>query len=113
MKSYNTVSNLNLHTTTNDIKEKTHKFATPDKTTNREASSSIIRENANRYSYRGKLSDFEEHHNTFLADRRKAAAAAATAADTADTSSATAAATAANTANYAEFKKQMLQRSAL
>jgi hypothetical protein len=113
LKSYNTVSNLNLHTTTNDTKEKTHKFATPDKTTNQEASSSIIRENANRYSYRGKLSDFEEHHHTFLADRRKAAAAAATAADTADSSSATAAATAANTANYAEFKKQMLQRSAL
>ena len=102
LKSYNTVSNLNLHTTTNDTKEKTHKFATPDKTTNQEATSSIIRENANRYSYRGKLSDFEEHHNTFLADRRKAASN--TTANTATT---------ANTTNYAEFKKQMLQRSAL
>ena len=109
LKSYNTASNLNLHTTVNDqTKERTHKFVTAD-TTKQDTSSSTgtgtgtgIRENANRYSYRGKLSDFDEHHKTFLADRRKAALHAAT----------TAAATAAPS-NYAEFKKQMLQRSAL
>lgn len=108
LKSYNTASNLNLHTTTNDTKEKTHKFATPDTSTNQEPSSTIIRENANRYSYRGKLSDFEEHHKTFLADRRKAATATTT--DTAATDPETATA---NT-SYAEFKKRIQQqRSAL
>jgi len=106
LKSYNTASNLNLHTTTNDTKEKTHKFATPDTSTNQEPSSVIIRENANRYSYRGKLSDFEEHHKTFLADRRKAAAATDTATDPATA----AAAAAAKDTSYAEFKKRMQQQ---
>jgi small nuclear ribonucleoprotein (snRNP)-like protein len=97
LKSYNTASNLNLHTTTNETKERTHKFASADnKIEKQETSSLIIRENANRYSYRGKLSDYEEHHNTFLAERRKA--------DTA--------ATAATTSSYADFKKRTL-RSAL
>lgn len=106
LKSYNTASNLNLHTTTNDTKEKTHKFATPDTSTNQESSSAIIRENANRYSYRGKLSDFEEHHKTFLADRRKAATT--TAATDTDPDPAT------TNTSYAEFKKRMQQqRSAL
>ena len=106
LKSYNTASNLNLHTTTNDTKEKTHKFATPDPKTNEETSSTVvIRENANRYSYRGKLSDFEEHHKTFLAERRKAS--------TTTTTTTTTTTPAAATTNYAEFKKQMLQRSAL
>lgn len=107
LKSYNTASNLNLHTTTNDSKEKTHKFATPAAATNQEPSSAIIRENANRYSYRGKLSDFEEHHKTFLADRRKAAAAM-------DSDPAAAAAAATTNTSYAEFKKRIQQqRSAL
>ena len=98
LKSYNTASNLNLHTTTNETKERTHKFASADnKIEKQETSSLIIRENANRYSYRGKLSDYEEHHNTFLAERRKA-----------DTT----AATAATTSSYADFKKRTL-RSAL
>ena len=30
----------------------------------------ILRENANRYSYRGKLTDYEIHHENFLADKR-------------------------------------------
>lgn len=106
LKSYNTVSNLNLHTTTNDTKEKTHKFVTHDDATKQENSSTIIRENANRYSYRGKLSDFESHHNTFLADRRKTASACAKS-DTENN-------TTTQNSSYAEFKKQMLQqRSAL
>lgn len=106
LKAYNTASNLNLHTTTNDTKEKTHKFVTHDDATKQENSSTIIRENANRYSYRGKLSDFASHHNTFLADRRKTASACAKS-DTENN-------TTTQNSSYAEFKKQMLQqRSAL
>ena len=64
LKSYNTVSNLNLHTTTND---KSHKFATstatPAASTATPASTTpgnkIFREKANRYSYRGKITDFD------------------------------------------------------
>jgi hypothetical protein len=105
LKSYNTASNLNLHTTTNETKERTHKFASSTSIQDTSSSTAsaytaVIRENANRYSYRGKLSDFDEHHKTFLADRRKAAA---TATATPATSS----------SSYAEYKKQMLQRSAL
>ena len=33
----------------------------------------ILREKANRYSYRGKITDFETHHATFLANRRQQA----------------------------------------
>jgi hypothetical protein len=111
LKSYNTASNLNLHTTTNETKERTHKFASADnKIEKQETSSLIIRENANRYSYRGKLSDYEEHHNTFLAERRKADTPD-TAADTPDTPDTTDT-TAATTSSYADFKKRTL-RSAL
>ena len=107
LKSYNTASNLNLHTNTNETKERTHKFASSMNDKNQDTSSSsstatvVIRENANRYSYRGKLSDFEEHHKIFLADRRNTAAAAASAAVNSTT-----------TSSYAEYKKQM-RRSAL
>jgi len=68
----------------------------------------VIRENANRYSYRGKLSDFEEHHKIFLADRRNTAAAAAASAS----ASASASVNSPTTSSYAEYKKQM-RRSAL
>lgn len=109
LKSYNTASNLNLHTNTNETKERTHKFASSMNDKNQDTSSStatvVIRENANRYSYRGKLSDFEEHHKIFLADRRNTAAAAASASASATVNSPT-------TSSYAEYKKQM-GRSAL
>jgi hypothetical protein len=134
LKSYNTASNLNLHTTTNDTKEKTHKFvnekyssasaasatatsasaaaaAAAAATTDTETATTnkVIRERANRYSYRGKIDDFAEHHKTYLADRRKAAAAAAAAAVKAAST-----ATATTVDSYAEFKKQMMKtRSAL
>ncbi len=95
LKSYNTVSNLNLHTTTND---KTHKFATgantdttPTNTTPANTpgnTNKIIREKANRYSYRGKIADFE----------RRAPATTATPATTTTASD--------TTTGYAEFKKQ-------
>jgi hypothetical protein len=129
LKSYNTASNLNLHTTTNETKERTHKFASADnKIEKQETSSFIIRENANRYSYRGKLSDYEEHHNTFLAERRRTDTAATTTAtatapatDTDTTADTTADPTADTTADttadnttssYADFKNRKL-RSAL
>ena len=98
LKSYNTVSNLNLHTTTND---KSHKFATTAATASTATASTatpatatatatpgnkIFREKANRYSYRGKIADFDGR-----------APAAATPAATATATPAT---------GYADFKKQ-------
>ena len=110
LKSYNTVSNLNTHTTTsNDTKEKTHKFVTPNTSasgttgdSNLATTNKIIREKANRYSYRGKIHEFEETH-------KKTATAAA------DTTATTDAAPAPEeVTGYTEFKKQMMiTRSAL
>lgn len=94
LKSYNTVSNLNLHTTTND---KSHKFAasTPTATpASATPGNKIFREKANRYSYRGKITDFDENHTTFLAERRAPPAATATPAATTPAT------------GYADFKKQ-------
>jgi hypothetical protein len=34
------------------------------------SASAILREKANRYSYRGKLSEFDEHHKIFLTEKR-------------------------------------------
>jgi hypothetical protein len=56
LKSYNTASNLKIHTHTND------KTTTEQKPSNNNKSNVILRENANRYSYRGKITDFEEHN---------------------------------------------------
>ena len=103
LKSYNTVSNLNLHTTTND---KSHKFATgantdtdtaaaantaatPANTATAGNTNKIIREKANRYSYRGKITDF--------LGRAPATATATAATPTPTPTEAT---------GYAEFKKQ-------
>ena len=75
LKSYNNASNLNTYTT-NDTKDKTHKFvneqqdANTNTNTNTNTDTKILRENANRYSYRGKIADFAEHHKAFLAHRR-------------------------------------------
>ena len=105
LKSYNTVSNLNLHTTTND---KSNKFATANtantaaNTASASASATtgntnkILREKANRYSYRGKITDF----------LGRAPATTATATTTTAPASATATATATEATGYAEFKKQ-------
>jgi hypothetical protein len=102
LKSYNNAKNLKMHTNTNDkTTDKNDGFVTPDSKTTA-PSNKILRENANRYSYRGKIVDFAEHHASFLAERRRTAATAATA---------TAAQRDAPTVGgYAEFKKQ---RSAL
>jgi hypothetical protein len=110
LKSYNTVSNLNIHTTTsNDTKEKTHKFVTPNTSasgttgdsSNPSTTNKIIREKANRYSYRGKIHEFEETH-------KRTTAAATTAPSTATATAAE------EVKGYTEFKKQMMKtRSAL
>jgi hypothetical protein len=122
LKPYNNASNLNLHTTTND---KSHKFTngtaaanaaanTADAADTERNSNKIIREKANRYSYRGKITEFDENHKTFLAERR-ARATATTATTTDDTATAATAATAATDATgYTEFKKKwMTAKSAL
>jgi hypothetical protein len=95
LKSYNTVSNLKIHTNTNTndtTSNNKDSFVKPETKTK---TNIILRENANRYSYRGKIDDFAEHHALFLVERRTATAATATAA-TAATS----------TTGYAEFKKK-------
>jgi hypothetical protein len=99
LKSYNNATNLKMHTNTNDkTTDKNDGFVTPDSKTTA-PSNKILRENANRYSYRGKIDDFAEHHASFLAERRRTAATAASAQTDAPT-----------VGGYAEFKKQ---RSAL
>ena len=124
LKSYNTASNLNLHTTTNDITEKSHKFATGTEGTTASTAAStaasattattghkIFREKANRYSYRGKITDFDVNHKTFLAERRAAASVATPATPATPATTAT---TATNETGYADFKKQwMTSKSAL
>ena len=124
LKTYNTASNLNLHTTTNETTNKIHKYVAGTEgpptgpegqptgtagTTGPAAGTTnkIFREKANRYSYRGKIADFDVNHKTFLADRRAATAATADTATTAAAAADTAADTAATT-GYAEFKKQWM-----
>ena len=124
LKSYNTVSNLKIHTNTNTndtTSNNKDSFVKPETKTK---TNIILRENANRYSYRGKIDDFAEHHALFLAERRTANATANTATANATTTgtaatTATANATTTGTANatttgtaatsttgYAEFKKK-------
>ena len=101
LKSNNNATNLKIHTNTNDkTTDKNDGFVTPDSKTTA-PSNKILRENANRYSYRGKIDDFAEHHASFLAERRRTAAAAAAASAQTD---------APTVGGYAEFKKN---RSAL
>ena len=93
LKSYNTVSNLKIHTNTNTndtTSNNKDSFVKPETKTK---TNIILRENANRYSYRGKIDDFAEHHALFLAERRTANATATAAAAT-------------STTGYAEFKKK-------
>jgi hypothetical protein len=122
LKSYNNASNLKIHTTTNE--EKTHKFADSiidkdNQSSSTKTSSSnhnkILREKSNRYSYRGQIKDFDEHHKTFLADRRSASSAttATPATTTTPTATTTTPATTATPVGYAEFKKQQMRKSAL
>ena len=101
LKSYNTVSNLKIHTNTNTndtTSNNKDSFVKPETKTK---TNIILRENANRYSYRGKIDDFAEHHALFLAERRTNTANTATA-----TAANTATATTTSTTGYAEFKKK-------
>ena len=111
LKSYNNATNLKTHTNTNDkTTDKNDTFVKPESKTKTNANPNVIlRENSNRYSYRGKIDDFTEHHKVFLAERRTASVPATSAAATSLSSPATNAATH-TTTGYAEFKKQ---RSAL
>jgi hypothetical protein len=121
LKSYNNASNLKIHTTTND--EKANKFADSTKhddvaandanATPSHSSKTIIREKANRYSYRGKIDEFAEHHKTFLANRRSATATAPSPDSAATPDSATATPAPPAPVGYAEFKKQQMRKSAL
>lgn len=100
LKSYNTISNLNIHTTsTNDTKEKTHKFASASSSSSSSSpvpTNKVICEKTNRYSYRGKINEFDEKHAKPAANPASDAAASEV------------------TPGYADFKKQMMKtRSAL
>jgi len=88
LKSYNTAYNLHAKTTTTTNDRNVKITQTPSSTETQQSSSAILRENANRYSYRGKITDFDEHHKTFLAERRNA--------NTVNTATATASASASN-----------------
>ncbi len=71
-KSYNTAPNITTNTGNNPNHQNTTTTIAATTTNSTEANTKIIRENANRYSYRGKISDFDTHHNLFLAHRRSA-----------------------------------------
>ena len=62
LKSYNTASNLKIHTHTNDKTTTEQNMSNNNNNNNNNKSNVILRENANRYSYRGKITDFEEHN---------------------------------------------------
>ena len=82
-KSYNTASNIpvnDIHTKKMTALESavlsSVNVAKPNdgnSNSNTKQHVSILRENANRYSYRGKLADYEIHHENFLSDRRNKA----------------------------------------
>jgi hypothetical protein len=108
LKSYNTAANLNLHSANNANANNTANANNANNTANANnannaTANAILREKANRYSYRGKLMDFHDNHKTFLAERRAAATAATAAATTAATA---ATETASLKSGYADFKRQ-------
>jgi hypothetical protein len=97
LKSYNTASNLKIHTHTNDKTTTEHKPSNNNSNNNNNKSNVILRENANRYSYRGKITDFEEHN-------RRTRLETATATATATTPSISPPPT-----GYSEYKKRMMK----
>jgi hypothetical protein len=81
LKSYNTAPNLSLHNAVTDRNStvstvSTASASSSSTTASASASASsstasaILREKANRYSYRGKLSEFDEHHKIFLTEKQ-------------------------------------------
>jgi hypothetical protein len=102
LKSYNTAYNLHAKTTTTTNDRNVKITQTPSSTETQQSSSAILRENANRYSYRGKITDFDEHHKTFLAERRNANTV-----NTASDPQNEPVAGGRNPQSYAEFKKRI------
>jgi hypothetical protein len=76
-KSYNTAPNI-TNASNNTITQQNTTTTTGTTTTGTttagtttDHNTKVIRENANRYSYRGKINDFDTHHKLFLAHRRR------------------------------------------
>ena len=76
-KSYNTAQNI-TNASNNTITQQNTTTTTGTTTagtttagTTTDHNTKVIRENANRYSYRGKINDFDTHHKLFLAHRRR------------------------------------------
>jgi len=95
-KTYNTGSNLSNQKTATATNTKT-----PSDTDKPNTSTKIMRENANRYSYRGKIEDYNMTPPQNTAPTTATATATTAAADTAAT------ATAPANETYAEYKKRM------
>ena len=106
LKSYNKATNIKIHT--HETTEKKDKIVSPDP---KKDTNVILRENANRYSYRGKIEDFAEHHKTFLAQRRKASSDSSS--DSTTKTSSSTKNTPEVTTGYAEFKKHIQMKSVL
>jgi hypothetical protein len=66
----------------------------------------ILREKANRYSYRGKIDDFETHHSSYLANRRRQQSNDTDAAPT-DTTTTTETKTKMSYQEYKEMQKKL------
>lgn len=115
LKSYNKATNLKIHT--HETTEKKGKIVSPDQ--KKDPTNVILRENANRYSYRGKIEDFTENHKTFLAQRRKATATSSSLSSDSNTKTSSSSSSSSTkdtpevTTGYAEFKKQIQMKTAL
>jgi hypothetical protein len=96
LKSYNNASNLKIHTNTTETTttEKKDTFVKPVSKSNPNI---ILRENANRYSYRGKITDFSDTENN-----QKVLITERPAHPTTTPNPTT-------TTKYAEFKQQMMK----
>jgi hypothetical protein len=96
-KTYNTAPNISSNTNQNSTKTTTTTTSEPTNNT----TTKVIRENANRYSYRGKIADWA------TAGPAVAPASTATPASTADTADTAAQAQAQANETYAEYKKRI------
>ena len=67
----------------------------------------ILREKANRYSYRGKIEDFETHHASYLANRRQQQSNDTDAAASADTTTGAETKTKMSYQEYKEMQKKL------
>lgn len=119
--STNTNQNPNIQTTTTTNGSINKKLLnlnlnqSQNQNASTDTSTKIIRENANRYSYRGKISCFDTHHATFLAHRRAAATTATGSAQLPKSEHSQEEKEKKKEESYAEYKKRMAEtmRSAL